>query len=332
MSVGSMSTATDVRKGFRMARFPQLWRSLLLGAILFSGVYAGSTVAKTSVSSGVTSEQKLVFDGRERTFRVHVPDMDSSTTTFPLLIVLHGGTGNGGQIERSSGFSDLADQFGFIAVYPDGAGAVNSRYTWNADNCCGYAYRQHVDDVGFIAALIDQLVADYDVDPSRVYVTGFSNGAMMTFRLACELSGKIAAAAPYAGALNTDSCGATEPVSILIMNGDADQIVPVDGGTSDQRGAAGERDRVDKPTSFAVDTWVAIDGCFGTPEVTNSATSMTSTYSGCTNGAAVEQVLIHNWDHHWPSEANGSSMDAGSIIWEFVSQFSKTISTQVVSN
>ena len=73
------------------------------------------------------------------------------------------------------------------------------RYTWNADNCCGYAHRQNVDDVGFISALIEELVADYQVDPSRVSVTGFSNGAMMTFRLACELSGKIAAAAPYAG-------------------------------------------------------------------------------------------------------------------------------------
>lgn len=306
-----------------MSRFSLIWTAIVVAALVVTGAHAGTAVAQTDGSGGATSDQTLSHDGLERTFRVHVPEVGSSTARLPVLIVLHGGTGNGKQIERSSGFSDLADQFGFVAVYPDGTGLVDMRYTWNADNCCGYAHRANVDDVGFISALIDKLIADYDVDPARVYITGFSNGAMMTFRLACELSGKIAAAAPYAGALNTDSCAAIQPVPMLIINGDADVNVPVAGGTSDERGSASQRDRVDRPTAYAVQTWVQIDGCSGAPVSADAGGALVTTYGECADGAEVEQVLIHGWDHHWPSVANGSPVDGAAMIWAFVSQFSK---------
>ena len=305
---------------------------MLLVVLVIAGMQVGDAVAQTTTSSGTTLERSLSFDGLERTFRVHVPDAIAPASGYPALIVLHGGTGNGRQIERSSGFSELADQFGFVAVYPDGTGSVDMRYTWNADNCCGFAHRQDVDDVGFISALIDELIANYDVDPSRVYVTGFSNGAMMTFRLACELSDRIAAAAPYAGALNTDSCAATNPVPILIMNGDADQNVPVAGGTSDERGSASQAERIDNPTAFAVQTWVQIDACSGSPVSTNDTEALVTTYSGCAGGTEVEQVLIHGWDHHWPSIANGSPVDGAAMIWAFVSRFSNGAATPTVSN
>jgi polyhydroxybutyrate depolymerase len=305
---------------------------MLLVVLVIAGMQVWGAEAQTTTSSGTTLERSLSFDGLDRTFRVHVPDAIAPASGYPALIVLHGGTGNGRQIERSSGFSELADQFGFVAVYPDGTGPVDMRYTWNADNCCGFAYRQHVDDVGFISALIDELIANDDVDPSRVYVTGFSNGAMMTFRLACELSDRIAAAAPYAGALNTDSCAATNPVPILIINGDADQNVPVAGGTSDERGSASQAERIDNPTAFAVQTWVQIDACAGAPVSTNDTEALVTTYSGCAGGTEVEQVLIHGWGHHWPSIANGSPVDGAAMIWAFVSRFSKGAATPKVSN
>jgi polyhydroxybutyrate depolymerase len=311
-----------------MARLLQkIWLSLLLAVLVLAGMEFGDAVAQTGASSGTTIDRSLSFDGTERTYRVHVPGVDAPTMRIPVLIVLHGGIGNGRQIERSSGFSELADRFGFVAVYPDGTGFVDMRYTWNANNCCGFAHRQDVDDVGFISALIDELVTSDDVDPSRVFVTGFSNGAMMTFRLACELSGKIAAAAPYAGALNTDTCAAREPVPLLIMNGDADQNVPVAGGLSPNAGVAAQNDRVDRSTAYAVQTWVQIDGCSNTPVAEDSNAGLVTTYSRCTNGSAVEQVLIHGWDHRWPNTAHGSPVDAAATIWAFVSQFSKNAAT-----
>jgi polyhydroxybutyrate depolymerase len=146
---------------------------------------------------------------------------------------------------------------------------------------------------------------------------------MMTFRIACELSGKIAAAAPYAGALNTDMCAASSPVPILIMNGEDDANVPVAGGDSPNIGFRGEDDRIDNPTSFAVATWVTLNGCVPSPVVEKTFDQTTSTYATCANGATVEQVLIHGWPHSWPDPADGSPIDGSQVIWDFVSQFSK---------
>ena len=294
----------------------------LVSMLVLMGGAAPIVGAATVTQSG-SVEKTLTFDGRDRTYRVHAPEMTAPARGFPVLIVLHGGGGNGKIIERVTGFSDLADREGFIAVYPDGTGQRSQILTWNAHNCCGYAYAKDVDDVGFISALIDQLVVEYDVDPSRIYVTGHSNGAMMTFRVACELSDKIAAAAPYAGALNTDSCPATDPVPMLIMNGDADENVPVAGGTSVGVGVASQDGRVDQPTSHAVDTWTSIDGCDPNPLVTDSPAAQISDYQNCANGSTVEQVLIHGWAHGWPVPDKGSPIDGSQQIWAFLSQFEK---------
>ncbi|MEZ4530064.1 MAG: PHB depolymerase family esterase [Thermomicrobiales bacterium] len=270
-----------------------------------------------------TFDQTLTVGGVERTYRVHVPGGRSPELGFPVLFVLHGGGGNAKQVERSTGFSELADREGFIVVYPNGSGRFPRRLTWNAHNCCAYAYEENIDDVSFISALIDRIVADYHADSTRIYITGHSNGAMMTFRIACELSEKIAAAAPNAGALNTDSCQPVSPVAMLIMNGEDDTKVPVAGGTPTGSGPAGEYDRVDTPTSFAVDTWVRLDGCPGPATVVETPSSITRAWSGCEGGSEVEQVIIRDWEHSWPSAAEGAPIDGAQVIWDFVSRFSK---------
>ena len=293
---------------------------LLLGAMLGT---LSSSQAGIDPTSGSTSDRSIEIGGLERTYRVHLPALAPPTNGFPVLIVLHGGGGNGKQVEHSTGFSDLADREGFIAVYPDGTGRLPKRLTWNAYNCCAYAHAKDIDDVSFISALIAQLISDYEVDPARIYVTGHSNGAMMTFRLACELADQIAAAAPFAGALNTDGCIPASPVPMLIMNGEDDTNVPVAGGTSPNVGYGGEDSRIDMPTSFAVATWVAANGCTGGPTVVNSPAALTTRWTDCANGSMVEQVLIHDWEHSWPSIEDGAPIDASRVIWDFVSQFSK---------
>jgi polyhydroxybutyrate depolymerase len=314
-----------------MNRFVLTRFLLALVFVVVTGAQFASTHAQTPPASGSNLDRSIQVDGLERTYHVHLPAMTTPSPGVPLLIMLHGGTGNGSRMEQRSGFSELADREGFIVVYPDGTGLVNGRFTWNAYDCCGYAQRKQVDDVGFISALIDRMIEEFDVDPARVYITGYSNGAMMTFRLACELSDKIAAAAPYAGALNTDSCGATQPVPILIMNGEEDQNVPVAGGLSPNAGAPSQNDRVDQPTSHAVDTWSGIDGCADVPIQPDSEAALISTYGSCLDGAVVEQVLIHDWDHRWPSETNGSLIDASDVIWDFVSRFAKPSSGKLTT-
>jgi hypothetical protein len=110
----------------------------------------------------------LTHNGAERSYRLYIPG-SLTEAPVPLVIGLHGGFGSGEQFARTSRFDDAAESGRFIAVYPDGLGVVN---TWNGGRCCGYAARQDVDDVGFIAALIDELSSRYPIDPGRIYATG----------------------------------------------------------------------------------------------------------------------------------------------------------------
>jgi polyhydroxybutyrate depolymerase len=298
---------------------------MLVGVAVLSLIARTLAVASADVPERNSGDfdRAIQAGGRLRTFHVHVPESSSTTDVMPVVIVLHGGGGNGQSIERSTGFSDLADERGFVAAYPDGTGRRPHRSTWNAHNCCGYAYDEQVDDVAFISSMIDQLIADFNVDPTRIYVTGFSNGAMMTFRIACELSDKIAAAAPNAGALNTDDCAPGEPLPMLIINGDQDRNVPMAGGTSPNVGVPIEDVRVDRPTSHAVDIWVAADACDSTAMVEDTGAATTTTYDRCNGGAVVEQIVIHGWGHHWPRLEDDAPIEASKVIWDFVSQFSK---------
>jgi len=124
--------------------------------------------------------------------------------------------------------SATADKETFLAVYPRGTGRV---LTWNSGACCGYAMENRVDDTGFLHALIDKLERDYAVDRRRIFATGISNGGMMSYRLACELSDKIAAIAPVEGAQDL-ACHPANRVSVIVFHGTSDHLVPFEGGTT----------------------------------------------------------------------------------------------------
>src|SRR5580700_92799 len=198
-----------------------------------------------------------------------------------------------------SGMSALSDQEKFLVAYPSGTGRVSNVPTWNAGNCCGYALAHKVDDVAFLRALIDKLGRDYPVDPQRVHVTGISNGAMMSYRLACELADKIAAIAPVEGALSVD-CRPSHPVSVIIFHGTADRPVPF---------------------NAAADTaafWVKEDGCAADPARAETPEVHTDIYSGCANGAGVALYAIQRGRHIWPGHPfSGNHVPATRLMWTF---------------
>lgn len=171
-------------------------------------------------------------DGRIRTHRVYVP-ASLPAHPVPLLVALHGGMGNNLQFERNSGFDLLAERFGFIVVYPNGVGRGpdEGRFrTWNAGICCGPAMRQRVDDVGFVRQLIGTIESTFPIDRTRVFAAGHSNGGLMAYRLACELSDRIVAVGAQSGGLGLSACAPTHPVSLLHIHGTADENVPIGGG------------------------------------------------------------------------------------------------------
>jgi len=156
----------------------------------------------------------------------------------PLVILLHGHTGTAAQLLGQgrgaaplSVWLDIADREGLLLIAADGAKGSDKQPGWN-DCRSDAASNPHTDDVGFIAALIDHAVAKYRADPSRVYVMGMSNGGMMTFRLAAELPAKITAIAAVSSSMAAKSSCAIppRPLSVLIISGDADPLMPFTGG------------------------------------------------------------------------------------------------------
>lgn len=173
----------------------------------------------------------LTVDGRERTYILHLPSVYDTRGSLPLVFVLHGGGGNAENARRMSNMNAKADEKGFLVVYPNGTGKRKDRLlTWNAGNCWAYALTPRVDDVTFFHALLEELKQAYPVDSKQIYVTGLSNGGMMAYRLACELSDKIAAVAPIAASLPIQTCNLSSPVSVIVFHRTEDRHVPYFGG------------------------------------------------------------------------------------------------------
>ena len=258
--------------------------------------------------------------GRTRSYFVHVPPGYTGKTRVPVVLVLHGATQSAAGVARMSGMSRMADRENFLAVYPTGTSRLGLAPTWNAGNCCGYALKNNVDDIGFLRALLNRLQTDYAVDPKRIYATGISNGAMMSYRAACELSDQIAAVAPVEGAQNSP-CHPSSPVSVIVFHGAADRLVPFEGGVSpfqlDPR-------RSDTPVPQTVAFWAKQDGCPAPPKHEETAELRIDTYSGCANGAAVALYVIRGGHHIWPGvRMSGNHVPATEIMWQFFVQHPK---------
>ena len=176
-------------------------------------------------------ESITTADGRTRSYRV--VDL-SDGTPAPLLFVLHGFGGTAAMMSESSEIDQtFADRYDLhpVVVYPNGTGAEDGLpQSWNAGGCCPFSTFDLVDDVAFFDQLIDDLMARYDIDTERVWVVGHSNGGMMAYRLACELSSRVTAIGVAAGALMIDSCSPTRPVAALHVHGELDTVVPIAGG------------------------------------------------------------------------------------------------------
>jgi polyhydroxybutyrate depolymerase len=181
-----------------------------------------------------------------------------------------------------SHFDEQAKASRFIVAYPDAASIH-----WEA----GGAFGTNNADVLFVGHLLDQLTIQFQIDRTRVFVAGVSNGAEMAYRLACELSDRIAGVASISGAMVVDACRPARPVSILEMHGTDDVLIPYTGGRS-----GGE----DFPSSAAViQHWLTLDGCPGSPSVSHSGITTTSIWKGCQAGTLVRLDTVEGGHHTW---------------------------------
>jgi len=270
----------------------------------------------------------LQAGGLDRTYLVHMPAA-LPKGPVPLVVVLHGGAGSAAGAAKQTHFDAEADAGGFIAVYPNGTGRSGflmrradrqGLYTWNAGNCCGYAQEHEVDDVGFIRALVAEVEKDYSIDSKRIYATGLSNGAMMSYRLACEASDLFAAVGAVSGGIEDPQCSPAQPVSVIHIHGSADENIPLAGGVGKK---AWEKEN-HRPIRDSIDFWVKQDGCPAPTEAVQGDVRI-ETHAGCKDGTAVMYYIIEGGGHAWPGgeqmalflDKPSKALDATDTIWKF---------------
>ncbi|MDF7822435.1 PHB depolymerase family esterase [Pontiellaceae bacterium B12227] len=279
--------------------------------VLFAAVLCA---CQSSTHTSGTHKRKTAakFKGLSRTYLLHTPRV-SEHKKYPLVVVLHGAFSTAGQMEQQSGFSKVADEKEFYVAYPNGIGLFGKLQHWNAGHCCGKAVRDDVDDVGFIAMVMQDAMEHFPIDPERIYLVGYSNGGMMAYRFAEEQTGKLAALAVVSGAINSWEEGKprtwepeipSAPLPVLIMHGNADPIIPVNGGESPAR----KNGRLYASTQDAMDFWK-----------TNNQ-----------QPEAVELILLDNWGHDWPgpffsnraeTPQHMKKYNAAEIIWDCLSDY-----------
>lgn len=270
----------------------------------------------------------LTVDERERTYLVHVPESYDGGKAVPVVLVLHGGATNAQSMARFSGLNAKADKEGFLAVYPNGTGPIPRVLTWNGGNCCGYSVRNKVDDVKFIRAVLDDLAQAANVDARRIFATGMSNGAIMAYRLADELSDRIAAIAPVSGAMGSDAPKPKRPVPVLHFHGTEDKFAPFAGG----RGERSVTDTNHFSVQQTIDTWVKLNGCPAEPKVEklpdtheDGTTVTRAVYGPGKDGSEVILVTIEGGGHTWPGRPSRlvflgettTDISANDMMWEF---------------
>lgn len=296
--------------------------------------YVGTT-AGVSATGTKSLSQFVTSDGRTRRYRTYLPS-NLPSGRAPLLIALHGGLGTSAQFEGNSGFDELAESNGFIVVYPDGIGNQQDGMgfqTWNGGYCCGPAQTQSVDDVGFISNLIDRMLTQFSIDPNRVFAAGHSNGGILAYRLACELSTRIAAIGVQAGSNVVQECAPARPVSALHIHGTSDTNVPLNGG----RGSGISATEFVSAQS-AVKAMVSAMGCAPTATTTKSMSDPNVTASTWTRSDASVQVRFvtvatatHAWMGHAAQSASSASyvgtpypkFDSSRAIWSFLASHAR---------
>jgi polyhydroxybutyrate depolymerase len=309
--------------------------ALLLAGSLAASALGGDTQAPADGVRRGEIHGSLLSDGVTRTYLLHVPPSYTADSGWPLVLALHGGGAQGRSMPGLTGLSRLADRYGFLVIYPDGRGR-----SWNdgREDPDVPAQRMKVDDVSFLMGLVDEVSRRYRVDPARVYATGISNGGFMAQRLGCEASTRVAAIAPVVATIGVElagRCRPIRPVSVLMVNGADDPLVPFLGGRVRVFGRvrSGRVASVGETVAF----WARHNGCGATPVITrepdrdpsDGVTVRREAFGRCRNGSEVILYVMEGGGHVWPggpqylpSRLIGrASRDIDSeVIWEFFSR------------
>jgi polyhydroxybutyrate depolymerase len=285
--------------------------ALLLGALLPSLSHA--------------EELRMQVGGMDR--MALVVNAQPSQEKRPLVLVLHGGAGSAAMQRQRTGFDAVAQRDGFMVVYPQGSEFRPGMHAWNT----GYLMRRQVgtvDDVAFLDALIDRLIDQYGADPKRVYMTGGSNGGMMTMVYATQRAERLAGIAPVIAAMFSFDVRPSRPIPILLINGALDQEVPIDGGMSRNPLVRNAQTAPYQSLEDTVNFWLGVNRSHREPQVRVEGSVTTRTWRASPGGAVTVSVVDADAGHGWPgasptrrASTPGDAWSATELIWGFFRQY-----------
>jgi polyhydroxybutyrate depolymerase len=304
---------------------------------LIERLNGGAPVPNLSTQSRITKSgdyiSSMTHQGLTRTYKIHVPDGYRPSKPATLIVAFHGGGGDMNYMARDEyyGLISKADKENFIVVFPNGYSRFNSGKlaTWNAGNCCGSARDKTIDDVGFINSMVATLKTQLTIHPQRVFAIGMSNGGMMAYRVACDLSLVFRAVASVTGTDNTISCNPKRPVPILHIHALDDTHVLFNGGA----GQNSFRDK-SKVTDFTsvpdtIRMWGARNKC--QPEakrVLQKSDAYCDEYRQCADNSMVKVCVTATGGHSWPGGYKprgdippSQAISANDEIWNFFQNY-----------
>jgi len=286
-----------------------------LGAIALVGLTTAACICEYPVGEAVTDlpagtagtfTLSLEHDGQSRQAVVYVPT-SALDTDAPMVLNFHGYGGSGGWHMEDADMRSLADEEGFVVVYPQGTELSGGAH-WNAAPSSG-DNKSTADDLGFTEALVDAIRDAHTIDSDRIYAVGYSNGGMFAYYLACERSDLIAAAGSVSGTLLDGACRDGEPISVISLHGTADSVLPYDG------------DAQDTSASDVIDYWTARNGTTTVTESTETVQGVqieSIFHTGGSEGTEVEHHRVIDGDHVWFDESTVGTNDK---LWSFLSRF-----------
>lgn len=283
----------------------------LIGAILFIILVVAIAYLIDNRVNG-----QLFSAGEERGYLLYVPESYDPQTPTALVVSIHGFSDWPAHHARTTHWNDLADEEGFIVVYPQGTGFPRH---WRTT---GFTEEDPGPDVQFISDLIDSLEVTYNIDPARVYINGFSNGGGMTYVMACRMADRIAAIGSVAGAytLPVEDCEPSRPVPLIVFHGNADPIVPFEGGPSHSF-------EIPFPAITGwIGQWAERNQCELEQEIPLQGEVSEITYTQCSQNADVIFYQIEGGGHAWPGGVpnpavivgyTSQQIDATRLMWQF---------------
>jgi polyhydroxybutyrate depolymerase len=334
-----MNQPTDTpprpRRGCRLLLAGLLVLTLLCACTAFVISRAfGPTPACRNPATGPaqpgTSARTLVSGGQERCYLLYVPSNYDPARPLPLVVSFHGFASSARGQQSVAQWSRLADREGFLVTYPEG---TSFPLRWNASP---EFLAGGVDDVQFFRDLLADVAANVAVDPSRIYVSGMSNGGAMTNRIACEAADRVAAAGTVAAVPfeNPDGCTPARSMPFVAFHGTADPLVPYEGGSYQLHGLRRLlKVSTDTVRSPSIESWIAgwaeRNGCATPPQALPASGDASGIrYTGCRDGAEVILYTIEDGGHTWPGSGpipfmgkTSQDIDASETMWQFFKAF-----------